>query len=69
VDCRVIDTLDLGDATAFLCAVVDELGNEAIEPITWEEAKRLASPEFIRRYTAQFRRDGEVARRNMRWIE
>jgi flavin reductase (DIM6/NTAB) family NADH-FMN oxidoreductase RutF len=66
-DCRVIGSLDMGDATAFLCAVVSEQGAPGAASITWEEAKRLASPEFLRRDAEQFRRDGDLARRTMRW--
>lgn len=67
IACEVIDTLDLGDATTFLCAVVERerLRDEA--PVPWHEARERMPAEFMVRWEAKSARDRELAARLMRW--
>lgn len=65
--CRVLDAVDLGDATLFVASIVDEqrLADEA--PATWAEAQRAAGDEFMSRYQQKFASDREWSLAHMRW--
>lgn len=67
-DCRVIDAIDLGDATAYVCGVAEEGRFSLQEPMTWAEAQRMVDSSFLDRYEQQFQRNAAEARRSMRWL-
>jgi flavin reductase (DIM6/NTAB) family NADH-FMN oxidoreductase RutF len=68
VDCGVIDIYDLGDCTAFLVAVREDVRLSAAEPMTWSRARELAGDDFRLRYQQKFARDAQHARTLMRWM-
>ena len=67
VECTVIDALDLGDATAFLCAIEHEQQLRRAQPITWRQASELADDEVMQRYQQKLERDRANSSRVMRW--
>ncbi len=64
---RVIDTFDLGDATAFLTAV-DETGAGEGTPLRWQTAQRVVGEAFLARWAEKSARDRAAAERAMRWL-
>lgn len=67
-DCRVVATLDLGDATVFAVAVRSEHVLSEGEPVTWEEAMDELDPDFLSRYEAQYHNDEQFALERMKWL-
>ena len=65
--CEVIEAYDLGDSTAFLCAVRQRERLSDLEPMSWAAARERVGADFLRRWAEKSRREQEVARRLMRW--
>ena len=68
LECEVIASYDLGDATAFLVAVLDEQRLRGGDPVTWAAARPLLPREWHARWDAKIARDIERSRAVMRWI-
>jgi flavin reductase (DIM6/NTAB) family NADH-FMN oxidoreductase RutF len=67
LDCRVIDGYDLGDATAFLCGVEENVRLRKGEPLVWQEVRPGLPEEWLRKWEAKIGADIERARAVMRW--
>ncbi|MFQ5380327.1 MAG: flavin reductase family protein [Dehalococcoidia bacterium] len=67
VDCRVIDGLDGGDATFFLCRVHDRRWLSDKAPLDRFAAMQSAGPEFHRVWSQKQAREQEASRATMRW--
>lgn len=67
ISCEVIDGLDLGDATTYVCAVRERTRLRGDHPISWHEARARLPAEFIARWEAKSARDRELAAKLMRW--
>jgi flavin reductase (DIM6/NTAB) family NADH-FMN oxidoreductase RutF len=67
-ECRVLTSLELGDATAFVVAPDDERQISAGPPITWAEASELLGNEFQEQYQAKFEADQREASAAMLWL-
>ena len=65
--CEVIARHDLGDATAFLCAVRERETLSAEPPMRWPEAQWVVGAEFLARWAEKSRRERAAARAAMRW--
>lgn len=65
--CEVLESNDLGDSTAFLCAVRERRELAGGEPIGWAAAQRVLGAEFMAAYGPKRERDAEVARAAMLW--
>ena len=65
--CEVIEAYDLGDSTAFLCAVRERERLSDAEPMSWAAARERVGADFLRRWAEKSRREQEAARRLMRW--
>ncbi|GIW13559.1 MAG: hypothetical protein KatS3mg062_0998 [Tepidiforma sp.] len=64
--CRVFDAFDLGDATAFLAAVL-ETGEGEGTPLRWQAAQQVVGERFLARWAEKSARDRAAAARLMRW--
>ncbi len=67
VDCRVIDSLDGGDATFFLCRVHDRRWLTDHPPLDRFEAMQAAGPEFHRVWREKQLKEQEASRTTMKW--
>ena len=67
LDCSVIETFDLGDATSFLCAVEGRAWLSDAAPLTRGRAYELVGGEVMRRWEEKSLQDQKVARPRMRW--
>lgn len=70
VACEVLETYDLGDALAFLCAVRDQraLASSGSGPaLTWDAARAVVGDEFLRRWAEKSEREQRAASAAMRW--
>ena len=67
IRCAVLDAYDLGDSTAFLCAVRERQALEAVPALSWAEARRWVGAEFLEEWAAKSAREQEAARAAMRW--
>jgi flavin reductase (DIM6/NTAB) family NADH-FMN oxidoreductase RutF len=65
--CEVLEGIDLGDATAYLCAVRDRETWESAPALRWSEAQTLVGSDFLERWWAKRAREQELARAVMRW--
>ena len=67
VECRVIERFDLGDATAFLGAVItnERLSDEA--PMYWSQVAPSLPQAWRDEWDAKMARDIEEYRGRMRW--
>lgn len=66
--CDVIERHDLGDATAFLCAVRERETFSAEPALRWPEAQQVVGTEFLERWAVKSRREQAAARASMRWV-
>ena len=66
--CEVIEHHDLGDATAFLCAVRERETLSAEPAMRWPEAQQVVGAEFLERWAEKSRREQAAARASMRWV-
>jgi flavin reductase (DIM6/NTAB) family NADH-FMN oxidoreductase RutF len=68
LDCRVLESFDLGDATSFLCAVVErrELGGGP--PLTTARLRQLATPHLLEAWAAKNEREQAASRAAMHWL-
>ena len=67
IDCRVIDSHDLGDSIAFLCGVRNERRMDEERPLPWASARQLVGDDFLRRWAEKSQREREIAYQTMRW--
>jgi flavin reductase (DIM6/NTAB) family NADH-FMN oxidoreductase RutF len=65
--CRVMDALDLGDATCFLAAVTARARLREGEPLWWFRVRPTLPPEWLARWEAKLARNIEASVRLMRW--
>ena len=65
--CRVLDTLDLGDATIFVGAVSQDEPLTDAEPVTWTEAQETLSDEVMESYRQKLAGDRRWSLERMRW--
>ena len=68
LECEVIGAFDLGDATAFLGAVVDSERTGEGAPMLWSEARRELPAAWLEEWEQKIGRDIERSRREMRWL-
>lgn len=67
IACEVIGPFDLGDATAFLCAVRERRRLREGSGITWAEARGQMPQSFLDRWARKSQRDQQTAASTMRW--
>jgi flavin reductase (DIM6/NTAB) family NADH-FMN oxidoreductase RutF len=67
LDCAVLDSADLGDATSFLVAVRARRALGGGEPLGWQQAKSIVGEEFLRRWAAKSAVERAAAARAMTW--
>lgn len=65
--CDVIEGHDLGDSTAFLCAVRERHELAGGEPIAWAAAQRMVGDAFMAKYSQKRQHDADIARALMAW--
>jgi len=65
--CRVLDSLDLGDATCFLAAVEARGRLREGEPLWWFRVRPTLPPDWLGRWEERLARNMEASRRLMRW--
>jgi flavin reductase (DIM6/NTAB) family NADH-FMN oxidoreductase RutF len=68
LDCQVIDCLELGDATAFLGAVVEVEETGEGEPLDWQVVQKRLPREWLERYERKLAGDIERAALRARWL-
>ena len=66
--CEVIERHDLGDATAFLCAVRERETFSAEPAMRWPDAQQVVGADFLERWAEKSRREQALARASMRWV-
>jgi flavin reductase (DIM6/NTAB) family NADH-FMN oxidoreductase RutF len=67
LQCEVLESHDLGDATAFLVAVRDRRPLAGGEPLGWQAAKSIVGDDFLRRWAEKSALEREAAARTMAW--
>jgi flavin reductase (DIM6/NTAB) family NADH-FMN oxidoreductase RutF len=68
LDCRVIDAFDLGDATAYLAAVVEEQALRWGTPMVWSQVRRSLPQAWLDEWDTKIARDIERSLASMRWL-
>jgi flavin reductase (DIM6/NTAB) family NADH-FMN oxidoreductase RutF len=68
LECEVIDTFDLGDATCFLAAVTAMERLRAGEPMSWVGIRSRLPQEWLAQWDRKIVRDIERSRRLMLWL-
>ena len=66
--CEVIERFELGDASAFLCAVGSRETFEGAAAMRWPEARERVGEEFLERWAEKSSREQALARAAMRWL-
>lgn len=66
--CEVIERHDLGDASAFLCAVRERETFSGEPALRWPDAQQVVGEEFLERWAEKSRREQAAARASMRWV-
>ncbi|MGK2966851.1 MAG: flavin reductase family protein [Tepidiformaceae bacterium] len=69
VGCEVIESTDLGDSRAFLCAVRERANLAGLPPMTWADARGVVGDEFVARWAEKSAREQSAARATMHWTE
>jgi len=67
LDCEVLATSDLGDATSFLVALRERRSLAGGEPLGWQDAKQIVGDDFLRRWAQKSAVEREAAIRTMVW--
>lgn len=67
LDCRVIDSFDLGEAIAFLCGVREETPLKGGSPLPWARAREVVGDDFLRRWAEKSQRERAFAVSAMHW--
>jgi flavin reductase (DIM6/NTAB) family NADH-FMN oxidoreductase RutF len=65
--CRVIETYDLGDATAFLCGVEENVRLRDGDPLVWQDVRPGLPQAWLDRWEAKIAGDIVRARALMLW--
>lgn len=60
LECRVETSMETGDRTAFLAAVVGGAAHPTLQPLTFDRLREIAPPEQLARMDALHARDAEV---------
>jgi flavin reductase (DIM6/NTAB) family NADH-FMN oxidoreductase RutF len=68
LECEVIDTFDLGDASCFLAAVTATDRLRAGDPISWAGIRSILSPEVLAQWDRKIVKDILRYRQLMRWL-
>jgi len=68
LDCAVIESFDMGDAMAFLCAVRERRSLAGGAPLTTTRLRELASADFLARWGAKNLREQALSRESMHWL-
>lgn len=68
LECEVIEFLDLGDATAFLAAVMDGEALRDGSPLVWSEARRTLPKAWLEQWQQKIAVDIERSLISMRWL-
>ena len=69
LDCEVIESFDLGDATAFLGAVVELRRLRDGAPLVWSQVRHQLPPSWLEQWERKIAADIERARESMLWRE
>jgi flavin reductase (DIM6/NTAB) family NADH-FMN oxidoreductase RutF len=67
LDCEVLASDDLGDATSFLVAVRERRDLAGGGALGWQDAKAIVGEEFLRRWAAKSSIERNAAMRTMVW--
>jgi flavin reductase (DIM6/NTAB) family NADH-FMN oxidoreductase RutF len=67
LDCEVIDTFDLGDATAFLAAVTETKRFRTGEPLFWYKVRHDLPQSWLDEWERKITADIERSRTSMLW--
>jgi flavin reductase (DIM6/NTAB) family NADH-FMN oxidoreductase RutF len=67
LECRVIDTYDLGDSTSFLCGIREQCSLGGDSPLLWTRAREVVGAEFLRRWAQKSEQERARAFAAMRW--
>lgn len=68
LECEVLEHFDLGDATAFLSAVVEQRPLQEGVPLLWWRLRPRLPAEWQQAWEEKIARDIERSRRLMRWL-
>lgn len=68
LECKVIDTSDLGDATCFLAAVTAMERLRAGEPMSWAGIRSILPPESLAQWDRKIVMDIQRSRQLMLWL-
>ena len=68
LECQVIDTFDLGDATCFLAAVTAMERLRGGEPMSWAAIRSILPPDWLARWDRKIVGDILRSRRLMLWL-
>jgi len=68
LECQVIDTFDLGDATCFLAAVTAMERLRGGEPMSWAGIRSILPPDWLARWDRKIVGDILRSRRLMLWL-
>ncbi len=68
LECEVVDTSDLGDATCFLAAVTAMERLRAGDPISWARIRSILPQERLAQWDRKIVKDIERSRRLMLWL-
>lgn len=63
----VIESFELGDATAYLVAVRERDTAEGVAPLRWHDAREIVDAQFLERWQAKSEQEQAIARKLMRW--
>lgn len=67
IECAVLDSYDLGDARAFLCAVREQRPLTSTPALTWAAAREAVGEDFLRAWAEKSEREQRAASATMRW--
>jgi flavin reductase (DIM6/NTAB) family NADH-FMN oxidoreductase RutF len=68
LECEVLEAFDLGDATAFLGAVVENQRTGEGEAMLWSQVRRELPDAWLQEWERKIAVDIERSRREMRWV-
>jgi flavin reductase (DIM6/NTAB) family NADH-FMN oxidoreductase RutF len=69
LDCQVIDSYSLGDATAFLGAVIESRNLNSGPPLLWSEARKTLPAEWADEWERKQAENIAASLRTMHWLD
>lgn len=66
--CEVVESMDFGDSTGFLCAVRERWPGRD-EAMRWADARAQVGAEFLAAWAEKSAREQATARQAMKWVD